>query len=171
MKKIKIIFENLENSRYPFFYFIMTFLCAINLRNFLESFSSNLSFSDFSLNPIIHFDLSYVCLALSLILFISLAVKKSVVKISRVVLTLFVIVISPPILDLIISGGRGYNIAYLCPDFDGSLVYRFFTFFGPMFRMNNLSAPMGVTPGMKIEIALVLVISLIYFLRQHQEDH
>ncbi len=54
-----------------------------------------------------------------------------------------------PIIDLLLSGGKGYVMAYV-RDTHFDLIRDFFTFFGPNF-IN------GATPGMRIEIGLILI--------------
>ena len=160
LDKIEEVLRGVETSKIPFVYFILTFFFATTLRNFLEIFSSSgtiaFNLRGFLFNAVLHFDISYVCLALSLIVLFYLATKERPEKISRVILPSFLILILAPILDLIISLGAGYKISYMFPGQHENLLLRFFTFFGPLDAF-------GVTPGMRIEIALVLLGSFIYF--------
>jgi len=144
---------SLENSKAPFIYFVFTFFFAVTLRNFLEMFSSY-----FPLDPLdfIHTYLSYVSLAMILILLLCLFTRTDILKIAKTVLPSFIILNSVPILDLILSKGKGYEITYLFPGIHNNLILRFFTFFGDF-------PGMGITPGMRIEIGLGLVGSFIYF--------
>ena len=145
---------SLENSKVPFVYFILTFIFVVTLRNFLEIFSTgHLVLSRLFF---IHYSLSYVALAMLLILLFYVLTKTEILKIARVILPAFAILNLAPIMDLILSWGKGYHMAYMLPGTHDGLLLRFFTFFGDFPRL-------GVTPGMRIEIAIVLLGSFIYF--------
>ena len=148
------VIHSLENSKVLFIYFVLTFFFAATLRNFIEIFSDNLPVNQQEF--FIHYYTSYVALAMSLILLFHLLTKTDIPKIARVVLPSFIILNLAPILDLILSWGKGYNIAYLLPGIHHNLILRFFTFFGDF-------PGLGITPGMKIEIGIILLGSFIYF--------
>ncbi len=150
------IITKLETNEVPFFYFILTFFFVITLRNFLEMFSDKcpILFEFF-----FHYYIGWTTLALALIILFRLVIKEDIKKISQIVLSCFSIIILAPILDLILSLGKGYNIAYMLPELHGSLLSRFATFFGSL----NETAQMGATPGIRIEIALILLACFIYF--------
>jgi 4-hydroxybenzoate polyprenyltransferase len=99
---------------------------------------------------------SIVCVALIFIIIFRLATGKKVKSVARIVFLFFFIVILPPIIDLIISSGKGLNITYLFPETHRDIWYRFFTFGGD-YKM------IGVTPGMRIEVAIALFLSFLYF--------
>ncbi|MFB6088627.1 MAG: UbiA family prenyltransferase, partial [Candidatus Aenigmatarchaeota archaeon] len=104
----------------------------------------------------VHYYVSYIALAMLLILLFYIATRTDVIKIARVVLPSFIILNLAPLLDLIISQGKGYKMTYMLPGVHDNLILRFFTFFGDF-------TGQGITPGQRIEIALVLLGSLIYF--------
>lgn len=111
--KTKDLISAVENSKKPYIYFVLTFFFAATLRNFLELFSTegSLSFIEFY-----HYYLSYIALALALILLFYLATKENIERLSRIVLPCFMILNLVPILDLVMSGGRGFNITYMIPE-------------------------------------------------------
>jgi len=150
----KKIVNYLENSKIPFYYFILTFIFATTLRNFLEIFSSE--GTKIELSTFLHYDISYVFLALALILLFTLVTKTNAKKVAKVILPSFIILNIAPIIDLILSKGQGYGMAYLLPDTVDNLLYTFLTFFGEFLEM-------GITIGIRIEVALVLLGSFIYF--------
>ena len=154
-KSLRNIINSLENSKVPFIYFILTFIFVVSLRNFIETFSdtdtSQISFAEF-----FHYDISYIALAMVIIILLYFFIKKDVLKITKIVLTSFLILLIVPIIDLIWSFGKGLNMAYILPGYHSNLIIRFFTFFGNFSKL-------GITPGIKIEVALVLVGSFIYF--------
>ena len=149
----KRLIRALEDPKIGFGNYILTFVFVMTLRNFLEMFSDNenISFLLFS-----HYYLSYICLAMALIVLFYFAVKQKVESIARVVLPFFIVLVLAPMLDLIISLGKGHDISYMLPGKHENLLRRFFTYFGPY-------EDFGVSPGMRIEIGLVLVMCTIYF--------
>jgi|TARA_Y100000310_G_scaffold318132_1_gene371830 4-hydroxybenzoate polyprenyltransferase len=156
----KSIVNYLENLKIPFIYFILTFFSLIVLRIFLEEFS-DIDSIGIKLEIFLHLFLAFTALAILIIFLFYLLTKTNIIKVSKVVLPSFVIILLPPILDLILSKGKGYNMAYMIPDIYNNLILRYFTFFGDF-------PGIGVTPGIKIEIAIVLLASFIYFyLKNH----
>lgn len=144
---LKKTLSSVENSKTPFGYFIFSFIFVITLRNFLEIFSDvNLPLTVYN---IFHYDISYTALAILLILLLYSAIKTSVSEISKVVLTSFVILNVVPIVDLLLSWGKGLDLAYLSPDSYREFLIRFVSFFGTFQKK-------GITPGIKIEVLLVL---------------
>lgn len=143
----------LENSPAPFSYFILTFLFVTTVRNFLEIFSDR----DCVISPgnFFHYDLSYVALAMLFILLLHLGTRTPVAKAARVVLPSFLILCLVPFLDLLLSLGKGYNIAYLAPGIHGPLLPRLLTFFGSFDER-------GISPGIRVEVALVLLGTFLY---------
>ncbi|MBU1205248.1 MAG: UbiA family prenyltransferase [Nanoarchaeota archaeon] len=148
-KSLKKIINSLENSKIPFIYFILTFIFVVSLRNFIELFSdsdtSQISFAEF-----FHYDVSYIALAMVIIILLYFFIKKDVLKIARVVLTSFLILLIVPIIDLIWSFGKGLNMAYMLPGYHSNIMQRFFTFFGDF-------SGLGITPGIRVEIIIVLL--------------
>jgi len=155
IKTIQKTINYLENSKTPFIYFILTFFFIVTIRYFLETISDT-DGGEISLELILHFNLSFIALAMVIILLFHLLTKVEIKKISKVILPSFIIILLPPILDLILSKGKGFNIAYLIPGTHDNLILRFFTFFGEF-------SGFGITPGMKIEIGLILFAAFVYF--------
>jgi 4-hydroxybenzoate polyprenyltransferase len=153
LSKIKKGIESIESSSVPFTYILLTFCSAVFLRNILESFSTGVTVS---FNTFSHFSYFFISIALSLILLFRLALGHEVGKIARIILPSFLVLLLPPIVDLILSSGKGYSMSYLLPGRHGDLLTRFITFTGDF-------SGSGITPGMKTEIALILAASLVYF--------
>ena len=151
----KLVVSHLENSKAPFHYFIITFLSVIALRIFLEIFSDR-DGAKITTEIFLHLYSAFIALALLILLLFYLATKENIIKIAKVILPSFIIILLPPILDLILSKGKGYNMAYMLPGTHDNIVLRYFTFFGDF-------PGIGVTLGMKIEIAVILIFSFIYF--------
>jgi 4-hydroxybenzoate polyprenyltransferase len=153
--KIRGMISELENSPAPFIYFVLTFFFAVTLRNFLEKLSGRCPYA--LAWHIYHCYLFYICIALSLIILFYAATREKIENISRVVLPSFLVLILPPLIDLIASTGRGYSMTYLFPGPGENIWWKFLTFFG------NFNGRWGVTPGIRIETALIIAASFIYF--------
>ncbi len=147
------IISRLEDSSAPWWAFALTFLFIITLRNFLEVFSAEISIEFLSF---LGFLVWYSVLASILALLLKFITGEQIKKVIRLIIPSFVMILLAPVIDLIISGGKYYHITYLLPSIHSNLIGRFFTFFGSF-------EGIGVTPGLKLEIALGLLGSFIYF--------
>ena len=150
---IKRLIFYFENQNIHFASLILSFFFAVTLRNFFEGFSD---VGEISYNSFLHFYAAYTALALMILLLFVLGTKESVLKVSKVIFPSFLILLIPPIFDLIISQGKGFDMNYMLPGLHDNLLVRYLTFFGPL-------EPMAVTPGIRIELAIILLASLAYF--------
>ncbi|RLC78030.1 MAG: hypothetical protein DRJ03_15970 [Chloroflexi bacterium] len=141
-----------EDLKVPFGYYILTFLAFVTLRNLLEVFSDK---SVVSMELHFHYYLSYICLALFMTLLFSVFTGEKMARIARLVLCSFYFIFLAPILDLVISGGQGYNMAYLLPDRHGDLLLRYLTLGGPFEQV-------GITIGLKLEVSILMISSFVY---------
>ena len=157
----KSIISYFEDSNVPFIYVLLSFLFAVTLRIFFEAFSNN---SDVLVETFAHYYLLYTSLALDFVLLFYLIAKVEILKLIRLIFPMFILLLIAPIMDLILSFGKGYKMTYLIPEIHQDLLIRYFTFFGGMADPVKLSefTHIGVTPGMKIEIALVLFGASLY---------
>lgn len=150
------IFQKMEDEKVSVWYYIASFVFIVLLRILLEF--SLYKYGTVDLQMALHFSLYYVAVALSAIILLKLLTKEKVSKIGRVVLSAFAILILPIVVDFTISLFHPLTVspAYVYPNglLDG--VIRFFTFFGPEV------AGGGATTGMKIEIAILLVLMFLY---------
>lgn len=153
LERIEKVIKSFEDSKTPFVYFILTFLSAITLRNFLEIFSTGIVISQMFFS---HFNVFYISLALSLVILFHFATKEKIEKISRVILPCFLILIIVPIIDLVVNNGSVLKISYIIPEKIGDLLLDFFTFFSSDFSK-------GISFGIKLELTLVILGSFIYF--------
>lgn len=153
VSKIGKVISSLENSKIPLSYFILTFFSAVTLRNFMEFFSSGTSIE---YEIYFHFYLFWVSVAMLIILLFSLLTRLSPIKIAKVILPAFIIVNIVPIVDLAVSRGQGYPIAYLLPEVHDNLISRYLTLGGKFTEA-------GITPGHKVEFMIIMLCSFIYF--------
>jgi 4-hydroxybenzoate polyprenyltransferase len=154
LNKISELIKNLENLKIPFIYYILTFFSAVILRIFLESFFDGYVF--IHNQPICHFFLFYLSLALALSILFHFATRESIDKILKVILPAFLILIIVPILDVFVFFVKDYDPAYMFPGEHKNLLLSFFKFFGHF-------EGKGITPGMRVEVGLVILGSFIYF--------
>jgi len=147
------IISSLESSECPFIYFVVTFFSAVTLRNLVEIASTRYSFEKCG-SAFYHYYLFYVIVALGITLIASILTRENIEKVARVILPCFIILLVAPILDLVITMGKGTVLNYLYPG--NRILYRFLTFFGPLDTCQ-------VSLGMRIEIGLVLVVAFLYF--------
>lgn len=164
--------ERIERADIPLWQVLLTFLSAATLRTFLELFSD----TDAGQGPaahflqflsglgdahlpmmLLHYTLFYSGLLLALTLALFAVTRRPVLSLLRVLCAGFLILLIVPVIDLVWSGGTGFDLSYLTPGGQGSLASLFLTFFGPL-------AHSGVSPGMRIEVALATLATLAYFL-------
>jgi 4-hydroxybenzoate polyprenyltransferase len=158
VNKLKRIVIYLEKSRISFHGFLITFLGTIFLRNFLETFSDRDNFwtpvSFFAY--FVHYPMFYLCLFMALVIILHWLTREKIVKITKILLFFFPIVLIAPILDLLLSGGQGYNMSYLFGDLS-YLIRNFITF--PW----NYSGR-GATPGIQIELMVIFLLVICYLI-------
>lgn len=160
-EKIVAWFEGLANAlespHISFATILGTFLSCLLVRNFLEAFSQrSFVFLDFDSRELMidlaHFEASFTTIALLLTILLHFLIKVPVVKVIRVVLTSFLLVLLAPVMDLLASGGEGIDLRYLDQQENLNFLLAYLTFFGDY---------VGATIGIRIEVALALV--AVYF--------
>lgn len=120
------------------------------LRTFFENYSNPEPFGGFTAWFIVlGFFLYYAGVMLLLTSLLSFLLKKKSTFVYGALILTSPIIISAPLFDLTLSGGKGYCMSYL-GDHGWFLVKDFFTYFGP-------AAACGITPGIRFEIILVLI--------------
>jgi 4-hydroxybenzoate polyprenyltransferase len=152
---------HLEKAQTPLINYFITFACILILRNFLEGFSHNGLVNLFFINApgwflasdFIHFSLFYAIIALLIILALHGVTREKIQAIIKVVAPGFILILSVPIIDLVVSKGMGHHIAYIFPQTKHNLLYYYFTFFG---SLQNISF------GMRVEIFMALVCAGFY---------
>lgn len=166
MKRIKLSLQNFQTSirktiikieKKPinFWYFFITLVSIIFLRQFLETFSDpDNSWQILPGQAFIHYSLFFVAIFFSLALVIKIITKEEILKVTKTILIFFPIILAPPIIDLVLSGGEGINMAYILDQNVKELAKLFFTFFRDQ--------DSGISPGMKIEITLGCLAAALY---------
>jgi 4-hydroxybenzoate polyprenyltransferase len=152
MEKIGLIIEDLESPKKPLYYFFGYFFFFLLLRNFWELYSDK---ACFNWNCFSHFDISFIWLWTAFIILFHIITKVSIPSLTRLVTVGFSIILLPPLVDILLSGGQGMDMTYLVPGYHQDIWFRYFTFWGPLEKG-------GATVGIRIEVLLVMVGSFYY---------
>jgi geranylgeranylglycerol-phosphate geranylgeranyltransferase len=152
LKKISKLIENIE-TRPDISYYLLSAFFFMGSRCVLESISNG---NKLHLEQFTHFYLWYFALFSSIILLFHFVTGVPVGKTARVVLVSTAIIHLPPLVDLLLSGGATtYHMSYLlCSDFN-QLFLKYQTFFGNFYIS-------GITPGIRVEVALVTIFGGVY---------
>ena len=132
----------------------------IFIRTFLENFSSPFVLGGFfpPYALFMHYTYFYFSILFSIIILLYLFTKTSLNDLFVLTIKLFPIVWLPPIFDMSITTGKGWQMAYIFASPE-VLLNDFFTFFGEL-------NPIGSTPGMRIEIFAILFFTYLFILHK-----
>ncbi len=130
----------------------LTFIFAVAARNYLEAVSDR---STVGLVRFIHYGLFYMSVAAALLLVLRIAARIPVQRAAKVVLPGFILLVVAPLWDLAMTGGAGADMSYLLPGIHTDLFVRYLTFGGA-------HGGLGVSPGIKVEISIVLLFLAAY---------
>jgi len=153
-KKINHLITAIEESPVAFSRFLVSFLGILLIRLLLEHFSSNIAFR---YSNVLHFGLWFTAAFSGVILITCLITKREILKVSKVVLAFSPVILLPPVVDLLLSGGKGYPMSYI-------LVRNFNDIWQSYIGFGGNLPPHGMTPGIKVEVAIILALLLIYVL-------
>lgn len=152
--KLKALFERLEETKITFSAWLASFASIVMIRIALESFSAKQG-NLFTITSFAHLYFFFASAILSLILIMWVFTKEKIEHISKLALFGWVISLTPPIVDLTVSGGKGgYIISYLF-DPPQELFSTFITFFGDRFTD-------GMTYGVRTQVALAIILVATY---------
>ncbi len=155
-ERLRKLFEQIESVPLTLGTLATTFLAIVSIRigieNFFESFPFR--FADFYYYQCTDFFLSFLFTFLVILPIISWAGKTSIGRASGLALSTLLIIWTPPVIDEIISRGAGLWSFYIFDSLSG-VFHRYLTFFGDQ-------PDIGITYGIRIEIALVIVFIALY---------
>ncbi len=105
---LKII-GKLENQKISLYGWLISIFAIVFLRNFLESYSTRRNYFNLELHPFIFFHAPafYLFYVLFFIVFLYFFTKERIEKISKIALFAFLIILLPPIIDLVLTNGAG----------------------------------------------------------------
>lgn len=156
IRRLQKIINSIENSPTTFWLWLAAFSSIIIVRLLVENWLGNFQnktglfiFYEFT-HTFLFFLIAYLLFLWILHKFLKIGFK----KISNILLWGYLLIITPPIIDFVVSGGKGFWSFY---KFDGiaGLFRRFLTFFGD-------KPEIGITYGVRMEVALALVFMFIY---------
>jgi 4-hydroxybenzoate polyprenyltransferase len=139
-----------KEINWPFF--ILTVLAVILVRNLLEMYSNPFYHIDFSPGYFVFLTtpLFFSAILLSLILLIYYFARLEFRQAFNLGILFFPIILTPPLIDLAVTGGRGAGMAFLSNDSWSSVFTSLFTFFGKFVEP-------GITLGIRVEIVLIII--------------
>ncbi len=144
------ILDDIRNQKITPTAWVFSFIGILFIRFMFESLSSPSSDGIITSDAftIIHYVLFFLCTTLGTSLILGKLIKNYEYAIKILLFGLPLLWLAP-VIDLILSGGRGYKMLYLF-DSGKNLVLNFLTFFGPILNK-------GATYGIRIELALSLI--------------
>lgn len=152
---IKNLFKYFEESSVTFYGFIFGLFGITYIRGFIENFFERNKVDVFStdLQTMVHYELFYFFTIGILILIVQFFSKKNIVLVSKVFLFSSILVWSPPIIDGIVSQGKGFSLAYLF-DTSNPLWIHFLDFI--------IFGSPGVSVGVRIEFVILFIAVFFY---------
>lgn len=151
MSKIQDLFtltvSRVENNPTPLRRYIFLFFAILTVRLCLEFFSNHRLFT---FQDILHIGLWFIFIVLAFLVQLYLFSGEQITKVVKLVITCFTIALTAPILDMIIGLGYHYNMNYLSVNSINDLGWAYLTIGGS-------SMTRGATPGIRIEIVLLMI--------------
>lgn len=156
LKKIQELFVKtvgrVENHQTPFtrYYFLFAAILAVRLA--LEFFSSRRLFT---LDDILHIGLWFIFIVLAFLIQLHVFSGENILKVAKLVVVFFSIALTAPVIDIIITSGKGAKMNYLSLHSWKDVAWSYFT-------VGGSSLSRGATPGIRIEIVLLVIASFNY---------
>ncbi|MFH1346964.1 MAG: UbiA family prenyltransferase [Spirochaetota bacterium] len=159
VNSLKAIVEKIENNKQISFgaVFLLIYIASF-LRGFLENYANfdNENRIMGVIDTFFHYPFWFFGIFISVFILLALFTKERIEKVSRLGGIFSLIIVLPPILDLIIRGGMQTRYSFIVGTFS-DLFQSFFTFLGGV-----TGGTYGATTGMKIEIALAILAAGFY---------
>lgn len=149
LKLIRSVIDYFENSNAPLGNFIASFLFFVLLRNFIEVYATH---QNNYLMQTLTYSPFYIALACWFIFFIHLFTNENIVKVSKIVLAFHIIILLPPIIDVLFSSGNAVRMQYAAVSGWKSLLKNYISMGGVR---NSL--------GQRIEVSIAVIGAGIYF--------
>jgi homogentisate phytyltransferase/homogentisate geranylgeranyltransferase len=157
-RRLAAAIEGLESSTAPWGAWAATFVGLVVARNLLEGVlgpSRVLGFSHFAspsaLMVLDHFLLFYVSVFLAIAILLSWAAREEIGRVMKAMTPAWTIVLLPPIVDFLTTGGEGARLSYVL-----SLESVVLRFFDPRAAVEHVSA------GQRVEILLACHLAMLY---------
>lgn len=154
--------ERIQKRPVGFFYAVVTFLSVDYLRVLLEGVLESQHHAGYSMDPLVgiatisHYMLAFIVYFLTIILIIKITAGAAIGirQVTRISLFCSPIIISPPLIDAVISRGAGYQLYYQ---------FKWQNFLQVVVNAFNpfVSLP-GISPGQRIEVFCVCLGAALY---------
>jgi tetratricopeptide (TPR) repeat protein len=152
-----LLVERLETKPIGFFPYLLSLTAIICTRNLLEAYSST-GFIEQAGSYLLHYPLAYIAPLLALSAALSLLSGVPAIRVTRIMLYVWLLTLLPPLLDILIARGTGREeaqIGYLAIA-PGEYWSTFINFFNPRASLK------GTTAGIRIEAFMACMLSLVY---------
>lgn len=161
MEKIKSFIIRCEESNIGFGLWICTALAIIYIRDSIESLVSTGSFPAVDLFHFLHVPTFFISLLLAIIILLHFFTRTEIIKVSKICLIFFTIIILPVTIDFLTSLVVKRDIVYQY--IDENVPQNFINFFNPLFKIPEIPY------SLRIEIAVITILSFIYiFLKRNK---
>ncbi|MCX5696286.1 MAG: UbiA family prenyltransferase [Candidatus Omnitrophica bacterium] len=154
MRKIKEFIRACEESRLGFGLWITSALFIILIRDSIESLVSTNSFPPLNAFHFLHVPVFFLTALLSIIILLRLFTKEDILKVSKICLFFFAVIIFPAGLDLIVSLITKTNISY--GYIDQNVIRSVTNFFNPIYKIP------AVPYSLRLEILFICIFSFLY---------
>jgi 4-hydroxybenzoate polyprenyltransferase len=155
LRRIWSAVDSIESSRVTFRAWFLGACGIVVVRHLLESAlepphmlglcdQTRISFLRF----FVHFPASYFWGALAVALLLHLFSRVRIERMLKVVVTFMWVICVPPIVDSIVSGGKGYNLAYF--DTFGDMLRAILGFWAPWVDLEGI-----LSPGLRVEFTFI----------------
>lgn len=146
------IVDSIEGNQTLFYRYIYLFFAILFLRLTLEFFSSNRLFR---LEDVLHIGLWFIFIVSAFLVQLKIYSGEQIIKVAKLVIVCFTIALTAPIIDLVLTGGVGAKMNYLSINTWNDVFWSYITIGGS-------SLTRGATPGIRIEIILLVLASINY---------
>ena len=154
MNKIKEFIRACEESRVSFGLWIATALFIILIRDSIESLVSTRSLPPINAFHFLHVPVFFLTVLVSIIILLRLFTKEDILKVSKICLFFFAVIIFPVVLDLIVFLITKTNVSY--GYIDQNVLKAVTNFFNPIHKIPD------VPYSLRIEILLICTFSFLY---------
>jgi hypothetical protein len=111
-KKAKTVIKVIENKDWPYFYLGVYFYSVCITRGLLERLLEAAHELPEPTHLFLHWPLWYFNFLITIIFILSFFTKERIEKVTKVAVVFSFLIISVPIIDFLVSGGRGYVLGY-----------------------------------------------------------
>jgi len=154
MGKIKNFINRVEENDIGFGLWLSAAFCVIFARDFLENALSFNAVPRINSFHFLHFPVFFISMLLAVIILLHIFSKTEIAKVSRIGLIFFALIIVPMPVDYLISRFTGEDISYLY--IIDNVPKNFAVFLNPLVKIGSI--PYGI----RLEIALVMLLSMLY---------